>query len=109
MMFSTHFSLIELRSAVHIPFLRNVPHTWTGVVGLAGGMGGFILPIIFGALVDVTGVRSSAFMLMFGVVWVSLMWMYFTEVQPMGAELSRRHPEPFALHLIRERSSQWQQ
>jgi NNP family nitrate/nitrite transporter-like MFS transporter len=66
----------------------------SGVVGLAGGMGGFILPIIFGALVDVTGVRSSAFMLMFGVVWVSLMWMYFTEVRPMGAELSRRHPEP---------------
>ena len=66
----------------------------SGVVGLAGGMGGFILPIMFGALVDLTGVRSSAFMLMFGIVWVSLMWMYFTEVRPMGAELSRKHPEP---------------
>ena len=66
----------------------------SGIVGLAGGMGGFVLPIMFGALVDLTGVRSSAFMLMFGVVWVSLMWMYFTEVRPMGAELGRRHPEP---------------
>jgi NNP family nitrate/nitrite transporter-like MFS transporter len=66
----------------------------SGVVGLAGGMGGFILPIMFGALVDLTGVRSSAFMLMFGIVWVSLMWMYFTEVRPMSAELSRKHPEP---------------
>ena len=66
----------------------------SGVVGLAGGMGGFILPVMFGALVDLTGVRSSAFMLMFGIVWVSLMWMYFTEVRPMGAELSRKHPEP---------------
>lgn len=66
----------------------------SGVVGLAGGMGGFILPIMFGALVDLTGVRSSAFMLMFGIVWVSLMWMYFTEVRPMGAELSRKHPDP---------------
>ena len=66
----------------------------SGVVGLAGGMGGFILPIMFGALVDLTGVRSSAFMLMFGIVWVSLMWMYFTEVRPFGAELRRRHPEP---------------
>ncbi len=66
----------------------------SGVVGLAGGMGGFILPIMFGALVDFTGVRSSAFMLLFGIVWVSLMWMYFTEVQPMSAELGRRHPEP---------------
>lgn len=66
----------------------------SGVVGLAGGMGGFILPIIFGALVDLTGVRSSAFMLMFGIVWVSLMWMYFTEVRPLSAEQSRKHPEP---------------
>jgi NNP family nitrate/nitrite transporter-like MFS transporter len=57
----------------------------SGVVGLAGGMGGFILPILFGLLVDLTGVRSSAFMLMFGVVWVSLMWMYFTEVRPLAA------------------------
>jgi len=66
----------------------------SGVVGLAGGMGGFILPIMFGALVDLTGVRSSAFMLMFGIVWVSLMWMYFTEVRPLSAAQSRRHPEP---------------
>ena len=66
----------------------------SGVVGLAGGLGGFILPIMFGALVDLTGVRSSAFMLMFGIVWVSLMWMYFTEVRPMGAERSKQHPEP---------------
>lgn len=66
----------------------------SGVVGLAGGMGGFILPIMFGALVDLTGIRSSAFMLMFGIVWVSLMWMYFTEVRPMSLAESRRHPEP---------------
>ena len=53
----------------------------SGIVGLAGGLGGFILPIMFGALVDITGVRSSAFMLMYGVVWVSLIWMYFSEVR----------------------------
>ena len=53
----------------------------SGIVGLAGGMGGFILPILFGALLDLTGVRSSAFMLLYGVVWVSLIWMYFTEVR----------------------------
>jgi len=58
----------------------------SGVVGLAGGMGGFLMPIMFGALVDLTGIRSSAFMLMFGIVWVSLMWMYFTEVRPMYAD-----------------------
>ena len=53
----------------------------SGIVGLAGGLGGFILPIMFGALMDWTGIRSSAFMLMYGVVWVSLIWMYWTEVR----------------------------
>jgi NNP family nitrate/nitrite transporter-like MFS transporter len=53
----------------------------SGIVGLAGGLGGFVLPIMFGALVDLTGIRSSCFMLMYGVVWVSLIWMYFTEVR----------------------------
>ena len=53
----------------------------SGIVGLAGGMGGFVLPILFGALMDLTGIRSSAFMLMYGVVWVSLIWMYWTEVR----------------------------
>jgi NNP family nitrate/nitrite transporter-like MFS transporter len=53
----------------------------SGIVGLAGGLGGFVLPIMFGALMDLTGIRSSAFMLMYGVVWVSLIWMYFTEVR----------------------------
>ena len=53
----------------------------SGIVGLAGGLGGFVLPILFGLLMDWTGVRSTAFMLMYGVVWVSLIWMYFTEVR----------------------------
>jgi MFS transporter, NNP family, nitrate/nitrite transporter len=60
----------------------------SGIVGLAGGLGGFVLPIMFGALMDLTGVRSSAFMLLYGIVWVSLIWMYFTEVrrtEVMGA------------------------
>ncbi len=53
----------------------------SGIVGLAGGLGGFVLPILFGAMLDLTGVRSSAFMLMYGVDWVSLIWMYSTEVR----------------------------
>jgi MFS transporter, NNP family, nitrate/nitrite transporter len=55
--------------------------TISGIVGLAGGLGGFVLPIMFGVLMDITGIRSSAFMLMYGVVWVSLIWMYWTEVR----------------------------
>lgn len=50
----------------------------SGVVGLAGGLGGFLLPIMFGVLLDLTGVRSSAFMLLYGCVCVSLVWMHFS-------------------------------
>ncbi|HEY0955744.1 MAG TPA: nitrate/nitrite transporter [Roseateles sp.] len=64
----------------------------SGIVGLAGGLGGFVLPILFGALLDLTGVRSSAFMLMYGVVWVSLIWMYWTEVR--STDLMGRRAQP---------------
>ncbi|KQS95449.1 nitrate/nitrite transporter [Rhizobium sp. Leaf386] len=46
-----------------------------GVVGMMGGLGGFILPIAFGFLKDVTGLWSSCFMLLFTIVAVSLIWM----------------------------------
>ena len=58
----------------------------SGVVGLAGGLGGFILPIMFGALVDLTGIRSSAFMLMYGTVCVSLVWMHYSFKPKRGDE-----------------------
>lgn len=50
----------------------------SGAVGLAGGLGGFLLPIIFGMLLDWTGVRSTAFMLLYGCTCVSLISMYFS-------------------------------
>jgi len=53
----------------------------SGIVGLAGGMGGFVLPIMFGAIVDLTGINSGIFMLMYGITCVSLIWMYYTEVR----------------------------
>ncbi len=70
----------------------------SGIVGLAGGLGGFVLPIMFGALVDLTGVRSSCFMLLYGVVWVSLIWMYLSEVRKtpmMGSEAQGPRPAKF--------------
>jgi MFS transporter, NNP family, nitrate/nitrite transporter len=54
----------------------------SGIVGLVGGMGGFLLPIMFGALVDITGVNSTVFMLLWGITLVSLVWMYWTEIVP---------------------------
>lgn len=73
----------------------------SGIVGLAGGLGGFILPILFGVLVDLTGVRSSSFMLMYGVVGVSLIWMYFSEVRktPVMGLVSEKSTAPAFLPL----------
>ena len=55
--------------------------TISGIVVLAGGLGGFILPIMFGALFDLTSVRATAFTLMYGAVGMSLIWMYRTRVR----------------------------
>ena len=52
--------------------------TVSGIVGLAGGLGGFLLPIMFGMLLDLTGIRSTTFMLLYGTVCVSLVWMHFS-------------------------------
>src|SRR5262249_21326681 len=39
----------------------------TGIVGLAGGLGGFLLPILFGAILDWLGINSSCFMFLYGI------------------------------------------
>ncbi|MFX4454784.1 hypothetical protein ABTA67_20125, partial [Acinetobacter baumannii] len=39
-------------------------------------LGGFVLPIVFGALVDLTGLWTSCFMLLFFLVAGSLAWMH---------------------------------
>jgi len=53
----------------------------SGIVGLVGGMGGFFFPILFGMMVDVTGINSTIFMLLFIITCWSLVWMYTTEVR----------------------------
>ena len=57
----------------------------SGIVGLMGGLGGFVLPIVFGALVDVTGIRSSAFMFMFLMTCFSLVLMLLASQKGKGA------------------------
>ena len=51
----------------------------SGIVGLVGGLGGFVFPILFGVLVDLTGVRSSAFLLLFIVTTISVVWLQLGE------------------------------
>lgn len=55
----------------------------SGIVGMAGGLGGFLLPILFGVTLDWLGVNSSCFMLLYGITWVSLILLYITEVRRM--------------------------
>ncbi|HXV30194.1 MAG TPA: MFS transporter, partial [Sinorhizobium sp.] len=60
----------------HIPaYYPNHVGAVGGVVGMMGGLGGFVLPIAFGFLKDMTGLWSSCFMLLFAIVAVSLVWM----------------------------------
>ncbi|MGZ8197592.1 MAG: MFS transporter [Burkholderiales bacterium] len=68
----------------------------SGMVGLIGGLGGFLLPIMFGALIDVTGVNSTIFMLLWGITGVSLVWMYWTEIVPARGRRVRGHAVPQA-------------
>jgi NNP family nitrate/nitrite transporter-like MFS transporter len=61
----------------HIPvYYPNRVGAVGGVVGLIGGIGGFVLPIAFGLLNDVVGIRTSCFMLLFLVAAASLLWMH---------------------------------
>lgn len=53
----------------------------TAIVGLAGGLGGFLLPILFGMLLDLLRVRTTCFMFLYGIVWVSLILIYLSEVR----------------------------
>jgi NNP family nitrate/nitrite transporter-like MFS transporter len=49
-----------------------------GVVGMFGGLGGFVLPIAFGLLKDATGLWQSCFMLLLAVVAAALVWMHLS-------------------------------
>lgn len=48
-----------------------------GMVGALGAIGGFALPIMFGLVADVLGVRSSCFMLLYGLLAVCMMVMFY--------------------------------
>jgi NNP family nitrate/nitrite transporter-like MFS transporter len=47
-----------------------------GLVGMIGGLGGFVLPLAFGVLKDLTGLWSSCFMALFVIVAAALLWMH---------------------------------
>jgi NNP family nitrate/nitrite transporter-like MFS transporter len=64
-----------------------------GLVGLVGGLGGFVLPIVFGMLLDVTGIWTSCFAFLFLIVGIALAWMHVAvrrmEMSARGVSLDR--------------------
>ncbi len=61
-----------------------------GMVGVLGGLGGFFCPIIFGYLLDWTGLWTSAWMFMFVLSTICFLWMHQTVMKlsrlPSGFE-----------------------
>lgn len=47
-----------------------------GMVGVLGGLGGFVCPIIFGYLLEATGLWTSCWMFMFVISAICLVWMH---------------------------------
>jgi len=60
-----------------------------GMVGVLGGLGGFFCPIIFGYLLEYTGLWTSCWMFMFGLSLFCLVWLHGT-IQSM---MRRKHPK----------------
>lgn len=56
-----------------------------GIVGVIGGLGGFFMPIIFGALAQSTRLPTTTFFFLFVVTGASFAWMLLT-VQKVMAE-----------------------
>jgi len=70
----------------HIPvYYPNNVGAVGGLVGMIGGLGGFVLPIAFGVLNDLTGIWTSCFMLLFLLSAVALLWMHLA-IQRMERE-----------------------
>ena len=60
----------------HIPeYFPNEVGVVGGMVGLIGGLGGFIGPILFGYLLDFSGLWTSSWIFVFTVSATSLFWM----------------------------------
>jgi NNP family nitrate/nitrite transporter-like MFS transporter len=46
-----------------------------GIVGVLGGLGGFVLPIIFGYMLKGSGIWTTTWMLLCVITLISLAWM----------------------------------
>ena len=68
-----------------------------GLVGVLGGLGGFFFPIVFGVLLDGTGLWTTCWMFLFLVAGACLLWMHLVIRRMMhteARELMRRVEQP---------------
>jgi MFS transporter, NNP family, nitrate/nitrite transporter len=90
----------------HIPvYYPNSVGAVGGLVGMIGGLGGFVLPIAFGVLNDLTGVWTSCFMLLFVLVSAALLWMHMAIRQMergVAGEALKKLPELPEMQEIHE-------
>src|SRR3546814_20327010 len=81
------------------------------MVGMSGALGGFVLPIWFGALNDLTNLWTSCFMLLFGLVGMALIWMHIASIimdrRPIPAVRAQKDlPEHHGLRVTQTDTAQ---
>ncbi|PTT06962.1 MFS transporter, partial [Flavobacterium sp. HMWF030] len=72
----------------HIPeYFPNEVGVVGGMVGLIGGLGGFFGPIIFGYLLNYTGLWTSSWIFIFVVSILCMLWMHRTIINANRTKL----------------------
>ena len=73
----------------HIPdYFPNDVGVVGGIVGVLGGLGGFVCPVIFGYLLNATGLWTSCWMFFAVLVLVCLVWMHLVIQKILRTEMS---------------------
>ncbi|MCA9807115.1 MAG: MFS transporter [Cyanobacteria bacterium HKST-UBA06] len=65
-----------------------------GIVGVLGGLGGFVGPMVFGYLLQLTGIWTTCWLLFTGLISVCLFWMHWVITKMV------RQKAPELLHQI---------
>lgn len=73
----------------HIPdYFPNEVGVVGGIVGVIGGLGGFVCPVLFGYLLEWTGLWTSCWMFFLVLVVVCLCWMHLVIAHMLKTEAS---------------------